>query len=129
MRPNLPSVLLSRRAKIALATVAIIVVLLIVLAQLSGVYVNYLWYGSVGHHNVYTTVLWTKVSLFFIFGVLMALIIGGNLLIAYVIRPPFRPMSPEQQNLQNYALILEPRRKLILVVVSHIAQLPWADAP
>jgi uncharacterized membrane protein (UPF0182 family) len=98
-------------------------VLLIVLAQLSGVYINYLWYGSVGHHNVYSTLLWTKVSLFFIFGVLMALIIGGNLVIAYAVRPPFRPMSPEQQNLQNYALILEPRRKLILTVVSLIALL------
>lgn len=123
MRPNLPSVLLSRRAKIAIATVVIIIVLLIVLAQLSGIYINYLWYGSVGHRNVYSTVLWTKVSLFFIFGVLMALIVGGNLVIAYVVRPPFRPMSPEQQNLQNYALILEPRRKLILAAVSIIALL------
>jgi hypothetical protein len=123
MRPPLPSVLLSRRAKIALATVAVIVVVLIVLVQLSGIYINYLWYHSVGHRNVYSTMLWTKVSLFFIFGVLMALIIGGNLVIAYVLRPPFRPMSPEQQNLQNYTLLLEPRRKLILAVVSLIALL------
>ncbi|MBO0882968.1 MAG: UPF0182 family protein, partial [Mycobacterium sp.] len=67
------------------------------------------------------TMLWTKISLFFIFGALMALIIGGNMVVAYVLRPPFRPMSPEQQNLQNYALMLEPRRRLILIAVSLIA--------
>jgi uncharacterized membrane protein (UPF0182 family) len=121
MRPNLPAVLLSRRTKIVLAVVVVIVVLLIVLVQLSGVYVNYLWYDSVQHRNVYSTMLWTKVSLFFIFGALMALIIGGNMLLAYLIRPPFRPMSPEQQNLQNYAVMLEPRRRLILIGVALIA--------
>src|SRR5581483_10198179 len=97
MRPPLPAMLLSRRAKIVLAVVAIIIVLLVVLVQASGVYINYLWYGSVGHRNVYSTILWTKVSLFFIFGALMALIIGGNMVLAYLLRPPFRPMSPEQQ--------------------------------
>ena len=72
MRPPLPSVILSRRAKIALAVVAILIVLLILLVKLSGVYINYLWFGEVGHRNVYSTMLWTRVSLFFIFGVLMA---------------------------------------------------------
>jgi uncharacterized membrane protein (UPF0182 family) len=120
MRP-LPSMILSRRAKIALSVVAIVIVLLIVLVKLSGVYINYLWYDSLKAHQVYSTMLWTKVSLFFIFGVLMAVIIGGNLVIAYLIRPPFRPMSSEQQNLQNYVLMVEPRRKLILAGVMIIA--------
>jgi uncharacterized membrane protein (UPF0182 family) len=106
--------ILSRRAKIALSVVGIIVVLLIVLVKLSGVYVNYLWFGEVGQRQVYSTMIWTKVSLFFIFGVLMALIIGANLVIAYMLKPPFRPMSPEQQNLQHYVLMVEPRRKLML---------------
>src|SRR3954451_5940293 len=122
MRP-LPSMILSRRAKIALSVVAILIVLLILLVKLSGVYVNYLWFCEVGHRNVYSTVLWTRVSLFFIFGVLMAVIIGANLVVAYLLRPPFRPMSQEQQNLQNYVLMIEPRRRLILIVVMLIALL------
>ena len=122
MRP-MPSILLSRRTKIALAVVAIIIVLLIVLVKLAGVYVNFLWFDSLGHHNVYSTVLWTKVSLFFIFGVLMAVLIGGNLVLAYLLRPPFRPMSAEQQNLQNYVSMVEPRRKWILAGVMVIALL------
>jgi uncharacterized protein len=116
MRP-LPSMILSRRAKIALSVVGIVIVLLIVLVKLSGVYVNYLWFGELGQRHVYSTILWTKVTLFFIFGTLMAVVIGGNLVIAYMVRPPFRPMSQEQQNLQNYVLMVEPRRKLILAGV------------
>jgi len=119
----MPSMILSRRAKIALSVVGIVIVLVIVLVKLAGVYVNYLWFGALHQRQVYTTLLWTKVSLFFIFGVLMALIIGGNLVIAYLLRPPFRPMSPEQQNLQNYVLMVEPRRKLILAGVMIIALL------
>ncbi|WP_375481795.1 UPF0182 family protein [uncultured Jatrophihabitans sp.] len=121
MRQPIPSVLLSRRAKIALSVVAILIVLLILLVKFAGVYVNYLWFGSVGHRNIYATMFWTKVVLFFVFGALMALIIGGNLVVAYLIRPPFRPMSPEQQNLQNYALMIEPRRKLVLIGISLVA--------
>jgi hypothetical protein len=119
----MPSMLLSRRAKIALSVVAIIIVVLIVLVKLSGIYVNFLWFGSLGHRNVYSTVLWTKVSLFFIFGVLMAVLIGGNLVLSYLLRPPFRPMSAEQQNLQNYVVMVEPRRKWILAGVMAIALL------
>jgi uncharacterized protein len=121
MRPPMPSVILSRRAKIALSVVGILIVLIIVLLKLSGVYVNYLWFGEVGKRQVYSTVIWTRFTLFFIFGVLMAVIIGANLVIAYLIRPPFRPMSPEQQNLQNYVLMVEPRRKLILAGIAIIA--------
>ncbi|WP_375477214.1 UPF0182 family protein [uncultured Jatrophihabitans sp.] len=117
MRPSIPSVILSRRAKIVLSVVAIIVVLLILLVKFAGVYVNFLWYSQLGHRNVYSTVLWTRVALFFIFGVLMVLIICGNMLLAYRLRPPFRPMSPEQQNLQHYVAMVEPRRKLLLAVV------------
>jgi len=123
MRPPMPSMILSRRTKILLAVVAILILLIVVLLKLSGVYVNFLWFDEVGHHNVYSTILWTRVSLFFIFGVLMAVLIGANLVVSYLLRPPFRPMSPEQQNLQNYALLLEPRRRLILAAVMILALL------
>ncbi|HET7740191.1 MAG TPA: UPF0182 family protein, partial [Mycobacterium sp.] len=123
MRPPMPSMILSRRTKILLSVVAILIALIVVLLKLSGVYVNFLWFDEVGQHAVYSTMLWTRVSLFFIFGVLMAVLIGANLVIAYLLRPPFRPMSAEQQNLQNYVLMVEPRRKLILAAVMVIALL------
>ncbi|MGH8961493.1 MAG: UPF0182 family protein, partial [Jatrophihabitantaceae bacterium] len=116
MRPPLPSVTLSRRSKIALSAVGVLIVLLVVLVKLTGVFVNWLWYGQLGYRHVYSSILWTRLTLFAIFGVLMALIIGGNLVVAYLLRPPFRPMSAEQQNLEHYRVMIEPRRKLILAV-------------
>ena len=88
MRPPMPSMLLSRRTKILLSVVAILIVLIVVLLKLSGVYVNFLWFDELGHHGVYSTILWTRVTLFFIFGVLMAVLIGANLVIAYLLRRP-----------------------------------------
>src|SRR6478672_1616102 len=121
MRPPIPSITLSRRAKIALWTAAILIVLIIALVQLTGVYINFLWFDSLGFRGVYTTIFWTRVSLFFIFGVVMALVIGGNMVIAYLLSPPFRPMSAEQQNIERYRVVLEPRRFLVLAVISLIA--------
>ena len=123
MRPPIPALTLSRRAKISLAVVAAIIVLLIVLSSLVGVYINWLWFGEVGFHNVYKTIVVTRLVLFLIFGVLMALIIGGNMFIAYLLRPPFRPMSAEQQNLERYRVMLEPRKRLILIAIMALAGL------
>ena len=64
MRAPMPSVNLSRRSKIALAVVGILIVLLILLFKFAGVYINYLWFGELGHRNVYSTILWTRVVLF-----------------------------------------------------------------
>ncbi|MEO6887024.1 MAG: UPF0182 family protein, partial [Jatrophihabitantaceae bacterium] len=123
MRPPIPSLTLSRRSKVALIVVGVLIVLLVVAVKFTGVYVNWLWFGGVGYRGVYSHVIWTRLILFAIFGVLMALIIGANLVVAYLARPPFRPMSAEQQNLERYRVVLEPRRKLILAVVMVIALL------
>jgi uncharacterized membrane protein (UPF0182 family) len=123
MRPPLPSLTLSRRVKISLAVVVTIIVLLIVAANLVGVYINWLWFGEVGFRGVYRGIITTKLVLFLIFGVLMAAILGGNIVIAYMLRPPFRPLSTEQQNLERYRVILEQRKWLILGGIAGLAGL------
>src|SRR5215510_10953137 len=119
----LPSLTLSRRVKISLAVVVTIIVLLIVAANLVGVYINWLWFGEVGFRGVYRGIITTKLVLFLIFGVLMAAILGGNIVIAYMLRPPFRPLSTEQQNLERYRVILEQRKWLILGGIMGLAGL------
>jgi uncharacterized protein len=121
MRPPMPSLTLSRRWKIALSVVGILIFLLIVASSLTGVYVNWLWFGEVGYRKVYSHILWTRIILFFVFGLFMALIIGGNIVAAYLLRPPFRPMSQEQQNLERYRVMLEPRKFLVLAAVMIIS--------
>ena len=51
----------------------------------------------------------------------MAAIIGVNIWIAYRLRPPFRPMSAEQQNLERYRVAIEPRKWLIFGGIVGIA--------
>jgi uncharacterized protein len=120
MRPSLPVPSLSRRAKIIIGVVVLLVLVLSVLGSLVRLYVDWLWFGEVGFRQVFSTGLRTRLLLFFLFGVLMALVIAANLFLAYRFRPPFRPMSLEQQNLERYRSALEPRRRLIVIGVSAV---------
>ncbi|HST64614.1 MAG TPA: UPF0182 family protein [Mycobacteriales bacterium] len=120
MRPSLPVPSLSRRAKIIIGVVVLLVLVLSVLGSLVRLYVDWLWFGEVGFRQVFSTGLRTRLLLFFLFGVLMALVIAVNLFLAYRFRPPFRPMSLEQQNLERYRSALEPRRRLIVIGVSAV---------
>ena len=118
MRPPLPVPSISRRAKIIIGVVVLLVVILSVLGSLVRLYVDWLWFGEVGFRGVFSTGLRTRLFLFLLFGVLMALVVGANLVLAYRLRPPFRPMSMEQQNLERYRTAIEPRRRLIAIVTS-----------
>ena len=102
-----------------LAPVLVIVALVLVLGGvIVSLYTDLLWFREVGYSVVFTTVLTTKLLLFVIFGLLMALLIGANLAVAYRVRPPFRPMSLEQQNLERYRVGVEPYLLPVLLVAS-----------
>jgi len=113
MRPEMPSIRISRRGKLLIGVLAAIIFLLSVLGSLVSVYTNWLWFGEVGYRNVYRTVLLTRFVLFLVVGLVMAAIIGANIYLAYRMRPPFRPVSQEQENLERYRVAVEPRKKLI----------------
>ncbi len=123
MRQPMPAIELSRRGRIALGVAGGLIVLLIVALSLVNVYTNWLWFGSVGFRGVYSTILRTRIILFAIFGLLMAAVLVGNVLLAYRLRPPFRPMSTEQQNLERYRVAVEPRRKLGVIALAAVALL------
>ena len=123
MRQPMPAIELSRRGRIALGVAGALIVLLIVALSLVNVYTNWLWFGSVGFRGVYSTILRTRVILFLIFGLVMAAVLVGNVLLAYRLRPPFRPMSTEQQNLERYRVAVEPRRRLAVIALALVALL------
>ncbi|MFM7251838.1 MAG: UPF0182 family protein [Ilumatobacteraceae bacterium] len=77
-----------QRGRIALiAVVAIVAILLIGIRFVSGYWVDYLWFDSVGRTDVFWTELTSKLSLFFIFGVVFALLAVLNLVIADRLAP------------------------------------------
>ncbi len=118
MRPSLPVPAISRRTRLVLTFIAVLIVALSLLGSLMSLYIDWLWYGEVGFRKVFGTVLWTRLLLFVLFGLLLAAVVGANLVVAYRLRPPFRPMSAEQQNLERYRSAIEPRRVLLLGIVS-----------
>ena len=117
MRPEMPSIRLSRRGKILIGVVIALIVLFSLTGTVARLYTNWLWFGEVGYRSVFSEILWTRVVLFFIFGALLAALVGGNVFLAYRMRPPFRPMSPEQENLKRYRVAIEPRKRLIFIAL------------
>jgi uncharacterized membrane protein (UPF0182 family) len=103
------------RSRLLLPVLAVLLVLIIAGGVFTRLYTDLLFFRSVGFSSVYETVLGTRLFLFLSFGLLMALAVGANLIIAYRLRPPFRPLSLEQQNLERYRVSIEPFHLLLLV--------------
>jgi uncharacterized protein len=94
-------------------TLTILAVITGALVALSGFYVDWLWFNSVGFTGVWSTVLTTKVALFVIAGLLTSLIISLNIYLAFRSRPFYVPTSVEADNLERYRATIDPIRKLV----------------
>lgn len=96
-----------------LPVLAVLAVLLIAFMVFTALWTDLLWYRSVHFSSVFTTMLWARVVLFVGAGLFMALVVGANVMIAHRLRPAYRPLSVEQQGLERYRTVIDPRRKLI----------------
>src|SRR3954467_9034256 len=118
MRPPVPVPTLSRRAKLILGAIAVLLVLFTVIGTLTNVYVDYLWFDETKYTEVFWTELQTRALLFAVAGGATGGLVRPAISLASRSRPPFRPMSLEQQNLERYRQSLEPRRGLVLTGVA-----------
>ncbi|MCZ2838697.1 UPF0182 family membrane protein [Modestobacter sp. VKM Ac-2985] len=114
MRPPVPVPTLSRRAKLVIGVVAVLLVLFTVIGTLTNAYVDYLWFDETGFTEVFWTEIQTRALLFAVAAVATGGLVALAVYLAYRFRPTFRPMSLEQQNLERYRQSVEPRRKLVL---------------
>ena len=89
----------------------------------TGFYTDWLWYSSVDQTQVFTTSLTTRLLLFGVFGVVLALAVGGAMWLAWRSRPTFRAMTPEQASLERYRIGLDPYRRRVTIVVAALAGL------
>ena len=101
------------RSRVLVPTLVAIAVLIVFFLVFTGIWTDLLWYRSVGFSSVYTTQLRTSVLLFVAAGLLMAVVVGANMIIAYRLRPAYRPLSVEQQGLERYRSFIDPHRRLI----------------
>ena len=73
------------------------------------IWTDWLWFDEVKYRSVFSGILSTRLTLFTLFGLGMALFVAVNLYLAYRLRPLLRPHSLEQQTLDRYRLLLTPR--------------------
>src|SRR3954467_12437598 len=108
---------MTRRRRLIAAIVVALVVLIVAFVVIGGIYTELLWFRSVDYAHVFTTQLWVKVELFFLFGFVMAAIVGANIVVAFRLRPSFRPPSPEQESLDRIRTAAEPFQRWVFAAV------------
>ncbi|WP_405654759.1 UPF0182 family protein [Streptomyces sp. NBC_00019] len=113
----------SRRVRTLLMTLGVLAVLGMAFTMFAGFWTDWLWYRSVNYSSVFTTTLSTKIGLFFVFGLLMALAVGFNIWLAHRLRPPLSAMSMEQQNLDRYRMGIAPYKKWLLLGITALVGL------
>ncbi|KPM57390.1 hypothetical protein CcI49_31890 [Frankia sp. CcI49] len=102
-----------------LVPVLVVLVLIIVAGVSTRLYTDLLFYRSVDFSNVFKTVVFTRILLFGLFGAVMAIAVGTNIVLAYRLRPP-SDLSAEQQSLERYRVAIEPYMLPVLLAVSAV---------
>ncbi|HZF89752.1 UPF0182 family protein [Streptomyces sp.] len=113
----------SRRVRTLLMTLGVLAVLGMAFTMFAGFWTDWLWYRSVNYSSVFTTTLSTKIGLFFVFGLLMAVSVGFNIWLAHRLRPPLSAMSMEQQSLDRYRMGIAPYKKWLLFGITALVGL------
>jgi len=94
-------------------TIGALVVIGALFTALSGFYADWLWFKSVNFTSTWSTVLGTKALLFIVIGLVTALFIMLNVLVAYKRRPLYVPMTVEADNLERYRAQIQPIRRAV----------------
>ncbi|MBM0258416.1 UPF0182 family protein [Micromonospora sp. 4G55] len=100
---------MSRRGRVTIGVLVGVFVLFTLLGWGVQAWTDWLWFEEVRYTQVFTGVLVTRLLLFLTIGVGLALFVGGNLWLAYRLRPALRPHSLEQATLERYRMLLTPR--------------------
>jgi uncharacterized membrane protein (UPF0182 family) len=106
-----------RRGRALLPTLLIVGGLIIAFSIFVSFYTDLLWYQSVDYTKVFTTTLRAKALLFFVFGIVFAVAVGANFVIAYRKRPTYQALIPGQAELDRYRTAIDPYRRLVVIAI------------
>ncbi|NES15379.1 UPF0182 family protein [Micromonospora sp. PPF5-17] len=109
---------MSRRGRVTIGVLIGVFVLFTLLGWGVNAWTDWLWFDEVRYTRVFTGVLTTRLLLFLLVGLGMALVIAVNLWLAHRLRPQLRPHSPEQATLERYRMLLSPRLGTWIAVAS-----------
>ncbi|MFC5942137.1 UPF0182 family protein [Micromonospora harpali] len=114
---------MSRRGRVTIGVLVGVFVLFTLLGWGVQAWTDWLWYDEVRYTQVFTGMLATRLLLFLVVGLAMALVVGGNLWLAHRLRPKLRPHSLEQATLERYRMVLGPRLGLWISLVALVVGL------
>lgn len=98
-----------RRRTVLIVAAVVIIVFLLSLRSLAILYTDSLWYSSIGQHEVFSTVLETKVGLFLTFGLVFFIGLWGNLLLCNRLGPSELYLdAPEDELVRRYRAVVRP---------------------
>src|SRR5260221_8905718 len=107
------------RQRIAIGIAVGLVVLFILASVAKTIYLDLLWFRSVGYSSVYTTRITTRIWLFLFGGILAAVTLAANVLVARRLAPsadePGFEVSPELQQLYQSLTHTGTRRAIMAV--------------
>ncbi|GII80938.1 UPF0182 protein [Sphaerisporangium rufum] len=109
---------LPRRPRLLVPVAIALVALVILFFIFAGIFTDWLWFDSVGYTSVFSTMLVTQLLLFALGALLMAAIVGGNMMIAYRVRPLFGIGmfgGGAQGGADRYRAAVDPHRKVIFI--------------
>ncbi len=108
----------NQRPRALLPTIISLILLAILFSVFTDVWTSRLWYKSVELGSVFSTVLGTRVMLFFVIGTLMAVSVAANVIIAYRTRPRV-PLAPSPSpGFERYGEMLEHHKRVAIGVVA-----------
>ncbi|MGI8701894.1 MAG: UPF0182 family membrane protein [Nocardioidaceae bacterium] len=107
----------SRRPRALLPTLAIVVALVVLGSVFVEVWTDRLWYQSLGYGSVFSKILWTRVVLFMILGLLFSGAVVGNVILAYRMRPIMLSDGYRNPAIERYQDALDPFRRWVLVAL------------
>ena len=111
------------RRRAFIIAVAVAVAVLVLFSVFSGFFIDLLWYREVGLSSVFLKVLGTKSLLGVVFGLLFFGLLYVNLLIVRRLKPPFNPVSLEQEMIERYRVALEPSLRWLLPLLAGVLAL------
>ncbi|BBY17133.1 UPF0182 family protein [Mycolicibacterium litorale] len=112
MRPAARMPKLTRRSRILIGIALAVVLLLLIGPRFIDAYVNWLWFGELGYRSVFTTVLFTRVSVFLIVCLVIGAIVFAGLALAYRTRPVFVPTVGPNDPIARYRTTVMSRLRL-----------------
>jgi uncharacterized protein len=108
---------LSRRSRILLVVGGVALVVLLAGSRLLDYYVNWLWFGSVGFREVFSTIVLTRIVQFVLVAVVFAVLLAATLAVAFRSRPVFVPVSGPEDPVARYRTVIIQRLRVFAVGV------------